>query len=303
MTLESTVICLDTSDYLRNGDFTPNRMAAQIDASMMLCQSKMNGNPENNIGLLTMKPNVIMTLTTDINIIISQLDMLKISEEKQKFDIALRTAHLVLKHRTSTKHKMRIIAFVASPIECTNKELRDLAKKFRKEKVDVDVVNFGEEELNKSKLEIFIDAINGKSGTGSNLVNVSRGSVLIDQIKNSAMLNDSSIMSSSNFEFGVDPSIDPELALALKMSMQDHQTDTVQSGGTSDLNAITNSTSNDHQAGNTESVLLNPESLDIESMSDEQQLIYALQLSLKDSQKSIDSMEIDTISTPQTSTV
>lgn len=32
MPLESTMICLDNSEWMRNGDYAPNRLAAQQDA-------------------------------------------------------------------------------------------------------------------------------------------------------------------------------------------------------------------------------------------------------------------------------
>lgn len=52
---------------------------------------------------------------------------------------------LALKHRQGKNHKMRIVAFVGSPVEAEEKELVKLAKRLKKEKVNVDVVSFGEE--------------------------------------------------------------------------------------------------------------------------------------------------------------
>jgi 26S proteasome regulatory subunit N10 len=40
---------------------------------------------------------------------------------------------------------MRIVAFVGSPVESEEKELVKLAKRLKKEKVNVDIVSFGEE--------------------------------------------------------------------------------------------------------------------------------------------------------------
>jgi 26S proteasome regulatory subunit N10 len=40
---------------------------------------------------------------------------------------------------------MRIVAFVGSPVEMEEKELVKLAKRLKKEKVNVDLVSFGEE--------------------------------------------------------------------------------------------------------------------------------------------------------------
>ena len=58
------------------------------------------------------------------------------------------------------------MVFVGSPVTSDTKDLQRLAKKLRKEKVNVDVVNFGESEDNAEKLSGFINTLNGKDGTG-----------------------------------------------------------------------------------------------------------------------------------------
>ena len=45
---------VDTSDFMRNGDFVPTRLQAQQDAVNVVCHSKTRANPENNVGLLTL---------------------------------------------------------------------------------------------------------------------------------------------------------------------------------------------------------------------------------------------------------
>lgn len=52
---------------------------------------------------------------------------------------------LALKHRQGKNHKMRIVAFVGSPVGLDEKEIVKLAKRLKKEKVNVDLVSFGEE--------------------------------------------------------------------------------------------------------------------------------------------------------------
>ncbi|XP_002734599.1 26S proteasome non-ATPase regulatory subunit 4-like, partial [Saccoglossus kowalevskii] len=60
---------------------------------------------------------------------------------------------LALKHRQGRNHRMRIVIFVGSPIEEEDKDLVKLSKKLKKEKVNVDVVNFGEDALRISMEE------------------------------------------------------------------------------------------------------------------------------------------------------
>ena len=40
MVLEATYLCIDNSDFMRNGDFAPSRMEAQQDAVNLLAGAK-----------------------------------------------------------------------------------------------------------------------------------------------------------------------------------------------------------------------------------------------------------------------
>lgn len=75
-------------------------------------------------------------------------------------------------------------------------------------------------EVNTEKLTAFINTLNGKDGTGSHLVTVPPGPSLADALLSSPILagEGGSMMGlgASDFEFGVDPSADPELALVRK---------------------------------------------------------------------------------------
>lgn len=105
----------------------------------------------------------------------------------------------------------------------------------KKNNVSIDFVSFGEldEEVTK-KLEAFNE--NVKGGDGSHLTVIPPGpGLLSDQLLESPILNadgsagaggmggGESGADAGNFEFGIDPSIDPELALALRMSMEEEK--------------------------------------------------------------------------------
>ena len=49
MSLEATVVCLDNSEWTRNGDFRPTRWQAQADAVNLLAGAKTQANPENTV--------------------------------------------------------------------------------------------------------------------------------------------------------------------------------------------------------------------------------------------------------------
>lgn len=228
MVLESTVVCVDNSEYMRNGDFIPTRLQAQQDAVDLVCHSKTSSNAENNVGLITIasQPEVLVTLTTDIGRIMSRLHQVQPKGDAD-FMTGIKIAQLALRNRQGKNHKMRIIAFIGSPLfNVDEKELIKLAKRLRKEKVNVDIVNFGEEEENSKKLSAFINTINGRDGTSSHLFSVPAGTNLHDALISSALIqgeDGSGANAASRFEFGVDPSEDPELALALRISIEEQR--------------------------------------------------------------------------------
>uniref|UniRef100_A0A8C9QPJ6 26S proteasome non-ATPase regulatory subunit 4 n=1 Tax=Spermophilus dauricus TaxID=99837 RepID=A0A8C9QPJ6_SPEDA len=276
MVLESTMVCVDNSEYMRNGDFLPTRLQAQQDAVNIVCHSKTRSNPENNVGLITLANDceVLTTLTPDTGRILSKLHTVQ-PKGKITFCTGIRVAHLALKHRQGKNHKMRIIAFVGSPVEDNEKDLVKLAKRLKKEKVNVDIINFGEEEVNTEKLTAFVNTLNGKDGTGSHLVTVPPGPSLADALISSPILaGEGGAMlglGASDFEFGVDPSADPELALALRVSMEEQrqrQEEEAGRGGPAPLSYPLN------HFGRTGLP-------DLSSMTEEEQIAYAMQMSLQ----------------------
>lgn len=80
------------------------------------------------------------------------------------------------------------------------------------------------QEVNTEKLTAFVNTLNGKDGTGSHLVTVPPGPSLADALISSPILaGEGGAMlglGASDFEFGVDPSADPELALVSKRQPQ-----------------------------------------------------------------------------------
>uniref|UniRef100_A0A2I3GU66 VWFA domain-containing protein n=1 Tax=Nomascus leucogenys TaxID=61853 RepID=A0A2I3GU66_NOMLE len=162
---------VDNSEYMQNGDFLPTRLQAQQDAVNIVCHSKTRSNPENNVGLITLDNDceVLTTLTPDTGRILSKLHTVQ-PKGKSTFCTGISVAHLALKRRQDKNDKIRIIAFVGNPVEDNEKDLVKL-----EEKVNVDIINFGEEEVNTEKLTAFVNTLNGKDGTGSHLVTVPSG--------------------------------------------------------------------------------------------------------------------------------
>ncbi|EDO31082.1 predicted protein [Nematostella vectensis] len=302
MVLESTILCVDNSEFMRNGDFLPTRIQAQQDAVSLICHSKTRQNPENNVGLMTTASlEVLVTLTTDVGKLLTTLHKVQ-PQGDVNFLTAVKKAHLVLKHRQGKNHKMRIVVFVGSPIESDEKEIVKLAKKLKKEKVNVDVVNFGEEESNTEKLTAFINILNGKDGNLSHLVTVPPGPILSNALVSSAIVvgedGAGAMDMGSGFEFGVDPNADPELALALRVSMEEQrqrQEEESRATGTPAEGGLTTPVqASDQEEAMLQQALAMSDSaqdigrsvpptpmVDFGSMSEEEQIAYAMQLSLQ----------------------
>lgn len=121
------------------------------------------------------------------------------------------------------------MVFVGSPLADDEKTLTKLGKKLKKNNVAVDIVNFGEHEANTSKLEAFTEAVNNSDN--SHLLTVTPGPhILSDALISSAIVQGedgapAGLAGSGGgaFEFGVDPNLDPELALALRISMEEER--------------------------------------------------------------------------------
>ncbi|XP_072177506.1 26S proteasome non-ATPase regulatory subunit 4-like [Diadema setosum] len=305
MVLESTVICVDTSEFMRNGDFIPTRIQAQQDAVNLVCLSKTRSNPENTVGLITLSEvKCLVTMTTDVGRILARLHQVT-PKGSLSFMTGIRVAHLALKHRQGKNHRMRIVAFVGSPVENEEKELVKMAKKLKKEKVSVDVINFGEDRVNTDKLTAFINTINGNEGTGSHLVTIPPGTLLSDALMNSPIIvgEDGSGAvpglpgaTGGEFDFGFDPSTDPELAMALRISMeeqrqrQEDDTKKPEDAGADPSLKPAVQPSDSEEALLEQALVMSNQAMggfedtptpDLGAMTEEEQIAYALQMSLR----------------------
>ncbi|KAH7888194.1 hypothetical protein F5I97DRAFT_964124 [Phlebopus sp. FC_14] len=246
MPLEATMLVVDNSEYMRNGDYVPTRFQAQSDAVNTIVQTKIDSNPENTVGVMTMAnkgPEVLVTHSKELGQIVQGLHTAS-TKLGGSIDIptAVNIAQLALKHRENKNLRQRIIVFVGSPLQgagADEREMVKLAKKLKKNNVAVDFISFGDgiEEGESSVLRAFVE--NASSGDNSHLVSVPPGPHLLsDMILSSPILSEdrgippeamgaagapSSSAGANNFEFGVDPSLDPELAMALRMSMEEEQ--------------------------------------------------------------------------------
>ncbi|KMT09592.1 hypothetical protein BVRB_6g130470 [Beta vulgaris subsp. vulgaris] len=239
MVLEATMICIDNSEWMRNGDYSPNRFQALSDAVNLICGAKTQSNPENTVGILTMAGKgvrVLVTPTSDLGKILACMHGLEVGGE-MNLAAGIQIAQLALKHRQNKKQQQRIIVFAGSPVKYEKKVLEMIGRKLKKNSVALDVVDFGEDGEGKSeKLEALVTAVNNNET--SHIVHVPPGaSALSDVLISTPIFTGDGEGGSgfaaaaaaaaaggvSGFDFGVDPNLDPELALALRVSMEEER--------------------------------------------------------------------------------
>ncbi|KAL3809809.1 hypothetical protein ACHAXA_002379, partial [Cyclostephanos tholiformis] len=274
MPLESCMILLDNSEYMRNGDYIPTRLEAQTDAANLLVNAKTGSNPESTVGVIAMSSTgpssgaeLLVSPTDDLGKILAALHGVRLSGEmippgRDAVDIAasVQVAALALKHRRNKNGSQRIVLFVGSPLTCADsKALVKAGKQLKKNNVSIDVVVLGEAEVNEPKLRELVDAANGSAGVtggGDNndafggggertchLVTIPVGVLPSDVLVASPILRGDggggmgmggggmggmagagSGGGGGFAEFGgVDPSMDPELAMALRVSMEEER--------------------------------------------------------------------------------
>lgn len=225
MSLEATYIIIDSSEYMRNGDFSPNRFDAQIETINLLANAKTSGHPESTIGLMTMsgkRPEVLVTLGNDptaVQTCIANLDI------KGKSDLvsSISVAQLALKHRKNKNGGQRIVLFVGSPIEGHDAEyFEKLGQRLKKNNIAMDIVGFlglGEDEKsNKEKLTALFNGVNKQDN--SHLILLEPSSQIVADILLSGPLFGNTGGSGGDTGMG---EIMDEYQLAIKLSLQEAQ--------------------------------------------------------------------------------
>lgn len=145
---------------------------------------------------------------------------------------AVHVAQLALKHRREKKGSQRVIVFVASPVLEDDAVLKKSAKLLKKNNIAVDIVSFGDASgKNEVKLQAFVETAN--SNNNSHYLAVPLGNLPSDMLVSSPILHGGEgggsggagggFVSAGGSYGGVDPSMDPELALALRVSMEEER--------------------------------------------------------------------------------
>lgn len=222
---ETIAIIIDNSEFSRNGDFPVTRYQQEIDAVNYIVRNKRNSNIENKLAIIAgagEAPHVLLPNAEPNSILHEPLTV----GGSFQVNTSIQIGQLIKPNK--------IILFICSPIVFQNVEtekqnLLKLVKKLKKNNISLDIVNFGETHHNTSFLEELLENCEG------NLLTVSPGpKLLYEHLATSVILGgpgedfasggEMGFQGGDNFmDFGVDPSMDPELAMALRMSMEEEQ--------------------------------------------------------------------------------
>ena len=202
----------------------PSRLDAQAEAVSAIFRLKRDSNVENQASLMTSfvgGPKVLATLTSDAGIFGAALNDAKLAGSSARLTPALQVAQLILRNRQNPHQRQRVIVFVGSPLESQEGEgLVKQAMTLKKQGVAVDVIMFGsEQEQNTPLLKTFISAVDSPESdedSRSSLIGVPVGQHLLEYLKSNLKMT-----SSSNTVMMDDEELDPELAMALKLSLEE----------------------------------------------------------------------------------
>ena len=131
------MLCLDNSEFMRNADYIPSRLEALCDAANVVANAKMNSNPENTVGVMSLagrNPELLVSPTDDMGKIMTSIHDVELSG-LLSFADGVQIAYLALKHRRNKNGGQRIVVFVGSPVSDEVKKLSTLAKMLRKNEV------------------------------------------------------------------------------------------------------------------------------------------------------------------------
>ncbi|KAJ1915078.1 proteasome regulatory particle base subunit rpn10 [Mycoemilia scoparia] len=216
MVKEAAVIILDNSEYSRNEDIYPSRFEAQLDAAEYIFSAKLSDNAETNVAVVSGAGNsvsVLTSLTAQRSAFGRVKDRLEI-EGTFSFVLALNISRMVLKN-TPISSK-RVIVFISGPLTEDEITIESVAKKMRKNNICVDLVDLSGIKENERKVELFHNTVN-KDQTSNLLIVETNGETLRNQVRTALFTSGRS----GGFGDLDDPTVDHELAEAIRLSLQE----------------------------------------------------------------------------------
>lgn len=215
-------VIIDNSEYARNGDFQPNRYQQQIDAADYYVRDLKNNSGNAHTAIIAgagESPYVVLADAATSAIYHEKLYIKGELDIYSSIEIALLTSpeEIILFHCS-------VVLGDEKKIEEYKNDLKKLLKKLKKNNIALKIINFGEVESNTAFWsDISADFSDDDVISVINFM-PDGGMLLWEQINSYSQFNSGGDNENAFMEYGgIDPSMDPELAMALRMSLEDEQ--------------------------------------------------------------------------------
>ena len=178
-----------------------------------------------------------LTQTNNIGDLINAINSCQINGDGDVLT-AIKVAQLSLKHRKNKAQKQRIILFVGHPVTGDKDDFEDVGMRLKKNNLSIDIINFANPD-NVSLLQSIVESANSGSDDQPtcHFLDVPQGvTAIMDVLITSPILQPDdmgmgggaggepgAVADSSDpmANLGFDPNMDPELAMAIRLSMEE----------------------------------------------------------------------------------
>jgi 26S proteasome regulatory subunit N10 len=173
-----------------------------------------------------------LTQTNDVDELANSINNINICGDADLLT-AIKIAQLSLKHRKNKSQRQRIVIFVGHPLNGSEDDFEDVGLRLKKNNVSIDVINFANPD-NVSRLQTLVNTANKESDDAPtcHFLDVPAGCSSIMEVMIASPILMPEDMGGGNAGMGgagaaaggglgFDPSMDPELAEAIRISMEE----------------------------------------------------------------------------------
>ncbi|KAG9391072.1 von Willebrand factor type A domain [Carpediemonas membranifera] len=214
--MDALVLCIDNSEFMLNG--TPSRLSHLCDLSTHVVSTSLN-HPEATVAVVQMAdPRLLCASTARRDILLKYLSRDELAKGlRKKVDVvrAIKTANLTLKHRRDDRQHQKILMFVGSPVDAAQNDLEEVGAMLLRNGTHLNIVHMPDPSDTGNKHGQALQSLVAAAGERASLVSVPHGMNPLDYC-----------ISSGLFDNAADHTIeetDPELALALRLSLMEHE--------------------------------------------------------------------------------
>lgn len=163
---ESTIICVDNSDYNINEDIYPDRFISLRDSLNIICENKILS-LDHHVGVLLMageRCKILVALTNSLGKLLNCIHNIQIDGTCDIIK-SLSIAQLVLKHRSNRNAHQKIVLLLGSPCTANEKQLMNVAKQLKKNNIGIEIVNYGCTSTNRDMLKQLYENVNNNNNS------------------------------------------------------------------------------------------------------------------------------------------